>query len=254
MRALTAAVGVAMLAVLGGCGDESTTRAAEPTTPSAADLTEDITNPWFPLEPGTRWTYREITEDGEEVQVVVTATSVTREIANGATARVVRDTVTLDGEVIEDTFDWYAEDADGTVWYVGEDTAEFENGEISTRGGSFEAGVDGAEAGMIMPASPEVGMTYRQEYYKGVAEDRGEVLALDQRAKVPAGDYTGLLQTADTTPLEPDVLEHKYYAHGVGLVLTLDKESDGREELLSVTRVSPAEARQAGEAPLGERY
>lgn len=220
----------------------------------AADFTADVTNPWFPLEPGSRWTYRETTEDGEVVRVVVTSTATTREVALGVTARVVRDTVTLDGEIIEDTFDWYAQDEDGTVWYLGEDTAEFENGEITTREGSFEAGVDGAEAGVIMPASPAVGMTYRQEYYEGEAEDNGEVLALGQRTSVPAGDYDDLVMTADTTPLEPDVLEHKYYAPGVGLVLTVDKDAGGREELLSVARVTPAEARRAGAVPLGQPY
>jgi hypothetical protein len=241
-------VSLTLLAVLAGCG------ADDPTADDPAEFTAEVTNPWFPLEPGTRWTYREITEDGDEASVVVTATPVTREVANGVTARVVRDTVTLDGEIIEDTFDWYAQDTEGTVWYVGEDTAEFENGAVSTREGSFEAGVDGAQPGVIMPASPEVGMTYRQEYYDGEAEDRGEVLALDARARVPAGAYDVLLQTADTTPLEPDVLEHKYYANGVGLVLTIDKESGGREELLSVSKVPPAEARSAGETPLGEPY
>jgi len=226
----------------------------EPVDLDPADFTADVTNPWCPLESGTRWTYRETTEDGEVVRVVVTATSVTRRIANGVTARVVRDTVTLDGEIIEDTFDWYAQDGDGTVWYLGEDTAEFEDGKITTREGSFEAGVDGAQAGVIMPATPEVGMSYRQEYYQGEAEDNGEVLALGQQARVPAGEYDDLLKTADTTPLEPDVLEHKYYARGVGLVLTIDKEAGGREELVSVTQTSPAQAGRAGKLPLGEPY
>ena len=229
-------------------------QSAEPVELDPADFTAEVTNPWFPLEPGTRWTYRETTEDGEVVRVVVTATPVTREVANGVTARVVRDTVTLDGDIIEDTTDWYAEDAAGTVWYLGEDTAEFEDGEITTGEGSFEAGVDGAQAGVIMPASPKVGMAYRQEYYKGEAEDNGEVLSLGQQASVPAGTYDELLQTADTTSLEPDVLEHKYYARGVGLVLTVDQETRGREELLSVTQVPPAEARRAGEVPLGQPY
>ena len=165
-----------------------------------------------------------------------------------------RDTVTLDGEIIEDTLDWYAQDEGGTVWYLGEDTAEFEDGEITTREGSFEAGVDGAQAGVIMPASPAVGMSYRQEYYEGEAEDNGEVLALGEQVDVPAGEYDDLVKTADTTPLEPDVLEHKYYARDVGLVLTIDREAGGREELLSVTRVAPAQARRAGQAPLGEAY
>jgi hypothetical protein len=271
MSALAAAC---CLAVLAGCsGDRTATSTDEPPTRSTsamtgtalpqsdepveldpADFTAEVTNAWFPLEPGTRWTYRETTEDGEVVDVVVTATSVTREIANGVTARVVRDTVTLDGEIIEDTFDWYAQDEGGTVWYLGEDTAEFDEGEITTREGSFEAGVDGAQAGVIMPASPEVGLTYRQEYYEGEAEDNGEVIALGQQATVPAGKYDDLVKTADTTPLEPDVLEHKYYADDVGLVLTVDQEGGGREELLSVTEVPPARARRAGLAALGQRY
>lgn len=254
------------VALLVGCGADDPSpqadapsatalpQSGEPVELDPADFTADVTNRWFPLEPGTRWTYRETTEDGEVVDVVVTATAMTHPVANGITARVVRDTVTLDGAIIEDTLDWYAQDAAGTVWYLGEDTAEFEDGAISTREGSFEAGVDGAEAGVIMPGSPQVGMTYRQEYYEGEAEDRGEVLALGEQASVPAGEYDDLVQTADTTPLEPDVLEHKYYASGVGLVLTVDKEAGGREELLSVTRVSTAEARRAGEAPLGEAY
>ncbi len=229
-------------------------RSDEPVELDPAHFTADVTNPWFPLEPGTRWTYRETTEDGEVVQVVVTATSVTRKIANGVTARVVRDTVTLDGEIIEDTLDWYAQDRDGTVWYLGEDTAEFEDGKITTRKGSFEAGVDGAQAGVIMPATPAVGVAYRQEYYEGEAEDNGEVLALGEHASVPAGEYDGLVKTADTTPLEPDVLEHKYYARGVGLVLTVDKEAGGREELLSVKQIPMSQARRAGEVQLGDSY
>ena len=139
------------------------------------------------MKPGTRWTYREIDEEGKELRVVVTVTSETKKIANGITARVVRDTVTEDGELIEDTFDWYAQDGDGNVWYMGEDTAEFEDGKITTRGGSFEAGVDGALPGIVMPAEPRDGMRYRQEYYKGEAEDNGEVLSTEEMAEVPAG-------------------------------------------------------------------
>ncbi|MGY0386932.1 hypothetical protein ACWZJV_08175 [Nocardioides sp. WG-D5] len=253
-RLAVAVIGCLLVAT--GCGTRSDAlpQSDEPVELDPAEFTAEITNPWFPLEPGTRWIYRETTEDVETVEVVVTATSVTRQIANGVTARVVRDTVTLDGEIIEDTLDWYAQDEAGTVWYLGEDTAEFEDGRITTRAGSFEAGVDSAQAGVIMPASPEVGMSYRQEYYAGKAEDDGEVIDLGERARVPAGEYDGLVKTADTTPLEPDVLEHKFYARGVGLVLTIDREAGGREELISVTHISPAQARRAGEARLGETY
>jgi len=226
----------------------------DPVELDPAEFSPDVTNPWFPLEPGTQWTYREVSEDGEVQRVVVTATTETRMIANGVEARIVRDTVSLDGEIIEDTFDWYAQDADGTVWYLGEDTAEFEDGEISSHEGSFEAGVDGAQAGVIMPAEPAVGQAYRQEYYKGVAEDNGEVLALDGTATVPAGSYDGLLQTADTNALEPDVLEHKYFARGVGTVLTEDVGSGGREVLLSMSTISDADAERAATAPLGTAY
>lgn len=247
---------ICCLLVATGCGarGEALPQSDERVDLDPAEFSAEVTNPWFPLDPGTRWTYRETTEDGEIVEVVVTATSVTREIANGITARVVRDTVTLDGEIIEDTLDWYAQDEAGTVWYLGEDTAEFEDGSITTREGSFEAGVDAAQPGVIMPATPEVGMTYRQEYYAGEAEDNGEVLDLGQHAGVPAGAYDNLVKTADTTPLEPGVLEHKFYARDVGLILTIDKEAGGREELLSVTHVSPADARRAGQARLGEAY
>jgi hypothetical protein len=266
IRALAGTVVGAALLV--SCGETATTgpdptrqtsagalpQGDDPITPEAAQLRVTSTNPWFPMEPGTRWTYRETTEGGEVVEVVVTVTSATEEIASGGTARVVRDTVTRDGEVIEDTFDWYAEDGAGNVWYLGEDTAEFEDGRITTREGSFESGVDGALAGVIMPARPQVGASYRQEYYAGEAEDQGEVLALDARASVPAGTFEGLLQTADTNPLEPDVLEHKYYARDLGLVLTVDVGESGREVLVNTRHVSPAEARRAGRAPLGERY
>ncbi len=272
MRRLAGPLVAGCVAVLVGCGpgdeaaepdaDRPASAAPEPDLPQGdepveldpADFTADVTNPWFPLEPGTRWTYRETTEDGEVVRVVVTATSVTRRIADGITARVVRDTVTLDGKIIEDTMDWYAQDSVGTAWYLGEDTAEFEDGEVTTREGSFEAGVDGAQAGVIMPAAPQVGMVFRQEYYAGEAEDNGEILALGEVASVPAGRYDDLVKTADTTPLEPDVLEHKYYAEGVGLVLTVDREAGGREELLSVTRVDQAEARRAGRTAIGRPY
>ncbi len=272
MRTLLVAISVASLAALANCrgADEPAAQpsdgpgdvASAPVLPQSDEPVEldpdefsaEVTNPWFPLEPGTRWTYREITEDGDEVRVVVTATAATHQVANGVTARVVRDTVTSSGDIVEDTFDWYAQDADGTVWYLGEDTAEFENGNVSTREGSFEAGVDGAQAGVIMPGDPEVGVTYRQEYYEGEAEDQGEVLALGQQASVPAGDFDRLLQTADTTPLEPDVLEHKYYADGVGLVLTIDKESGASEELMSTIQIPPSAARRAGRVPLGVSY
>jgi hypothetical protein len=227
----------------------------DPVELDPSDFTTEIDNPYWPMEPGTQWTYREIDEEGEELVVVVTVTSETKEIANGVTARVVRDTVTKDGELIEDTFDWYAQDASGTIWYLGEDTAEFEDGEVSSTAGSFEAGVDGALPGIIMPAEPAVGMAYRQEYYQGEAEDNGEILSIEEQAEVPAGHYPDALLTKDTISIEPDVVEYKLYARDVGPVLVLGiSGGGGREELVEVTNVDEETAQAAGTTPLGESY
>jgi hypothetical protein len=247
----------AALIVCAGCGGGSAPlpQGSEAVELDPADFTAEIDNRYWPMAPGTRWVYREVDEEGEELEVVVTVSSETREIANGVVARVVRDTVTKDGELIEDTLDWYAQDADGNVWYLGEDTAEFAEGELTTRAGSFEAGVDGAQAGVIMPADPEPGLAYRQEYYEGEAEDNGEVLSLEEQAEVPAGHYEGALLTKDTVGIDPDVLEYKLYAPGVGPVLVLGiSGGGGREELLRVETVGAAAAKAAGTAPLGEPY
>ena len=250
----------------GGSQDSTTPGAPRPSTPAlptgsapvhldAADFTAGSDHPYFPLEPGTQWKFREIDEKGTVVNVVVTVSSETREIANGVEATVVRDTVTEDGELVEDTLDWYAQDVAGNVWYLGEDTAEFENGNLTSREGAWEAGVDGALPGIIMPADPAVGMGYRQEYYEGKAEDNGEVLALDQQAEVAAGHFGDVLMTADTIALEPDILEYKLYAPGVGLVIALGiSGGGGREELVSTKMVNAEHARAAGTTPLGEPY
>ena len=204
----------------------------EPVELDPADFVAEIDNPYWPMSPGSTWVYRETDAEGAVQRVEVTVTDRTRTIL-GIEATVVHDVVTEDGELIEDTFDWYAQDTAGNVWYLGETTKEFENGKVSTTKGSWEAGVDGAQAGIIVPADPEVGMTYRQEYYAGEAEDEGEVLSLDERAEVPFGSFDNLLMTKDTTPLEPDILEHKFYAEGVGPILALGLSGGvSREELL----------------------
>ena len=226
---------------------------AEPVNLDPKDFTVRIDNPYWPMDPGTRWTYREIDEEGNELKVVVTVSDQAKKIANGVTARVVRDTVTQEGELIEDTFDWYAQDKEGNIWYLGENTAEFENGKLVTRGGSFEAGVDGAQPGIIMPADPKDGMKYRQEYYKGEAEDNGEVLSTDEMAQVPAGQFDNALLTKDIITIKPNVLEYKLYAKGVGPVLTLGVSGGpvGHEDLIKLDTASPKETEQAGSTPLG---
>lgn len=227
----------------------------DPVSLDPAQFTTNIDNRYWPMEPGTRWTYREIDEEGNEVQVVVTVTTATRQIANGITARVVRDTVSSDGELLEDTFDWYAQDAQGNVWYLGEDTAEFEDGEVSSTQGSFEAGIDGALPGIIMPANPSDGIRYRQEYYEGEAEDNGEILSTEEQADVPFGHFDDLLLTKDTITIDPDVLEYKLYAPDVGPVLVFGVSGGGgREELISVEELGDDAALAAGTTPLGESY
>ena len=204
----------------------------DPVELDPADFVAEIDNPYWPMSPGSTWVYRETDAEGAVQRVEVTVTDRTKTIL-GIAATVVHDVVTEDGELIEDTFDWYAQDTAGNVWYLGETTKEFENGKVSTTNGSWEAGVDGAQAGIIVPADPEVGMTYRQEYYAGEAEDEGEVLSLDERAEVPFGSFDNLLMTKDTTPLEPDILEHKFYAEGAGPILALGLSGGvSREELL----------------------
>jgi hypothetical protein len=258
---------LALLLPLAACGQDEPSSPAggsaagdlpqgnDPVELDPSEFTPGSDNTYFPLEPGQQWTYRETDGSGGTADVVVTVSSVTTKIANGVEARVVRDTVIEDGEVTEDTKDWYAQDADGNVWYLGEDTAEFEDGKLDTREGSFEAGVNGGLPGVIMPAEPEAGMEYRQEYYKGKAEDNGAMLATGQQAEVAAGHYDDALLSADTSTIEPDVLEYKLYAPGVGLVLTLDVSGGaGREELVSTTKVSAAIAKAAGTAPLGTPY
>ena len=185
-------------------------------TPDPDDFVAVIDNPWLPLRPGTQWVYE--SSDGETIRVTVTDR--TRQVA-GVTTTVVRDVVTEDGEVVEVTSDWFAQDVDGNVWYFGEDTVEYAGppgDRHADRTGSWEAGVDGAQAGIVMLAEPRRGDGYQQEYAPGEAEDRATVLGLDEQVDTPQGSFDHLLHIEDTTPLEPGLVEHKYYERGTGLV------------------------------------
>ena len=162
----------------------------EPVKLDPADFTTKIDNPYWPMSPGSRWVYRETDTQGTREKVVVTVTNKTRVIANGIEARVVRDVVTEKGRPVEITDDWYAQDKDGNIWYLGESVRNYVNGKLADRSGSFEAGVDGAQPGVAMPADPVPGLSYRQEYYKGEAEDRGAVITVDQKqVRVPFGFF-----------------------------------------------------------------
>ncbi len=219
-----------------GTPGSSLPQGSEPVNLDPADFSINIDNPYWPMTPGDKWIYRE-TDGGTEKRVEVTVTDKTKMIANGIEARVVRDIVTENGARVEVTDDWYAQDSAGNVWYLGEDTAEYENGKITTRSGSFEAGVDGAQPGIIMPATPRDGMAYRQEYYKGEAEDKAEILSTEEQVEVPYGHFEGALMTKDLVPLEPKVSEYKLYARDVGPVLTVKTSGgSGSEELVSYSR------------------
>ncbi|NIR35097.1 MAG: hypothetical protein GWN79_02270 [Actinobacteria bacterium] len=197
----------------------------------AADFVDEIDNPYLPLLPGTRWVYEGI-EDGEIERIEVEVTDERREVM-GISAIVVRDTVYEDGELIEDTYDWFAQDVDGNVWYLGEDSREYEDGELLGTEGSWEAGVDGALPGIVMLATPAVGDAYRQEYYEDEAEDLGEVHQLGVSETVPAGSFDDIVVIREWNPLEPDVVEDKYHAPGVGVILEVKvRGEEGRVELV----------------------
>jgi len=231
---LLVAVGV----LAGACGGSGSKATIDPgdggdysVTLDPADFVTVIDNPWLPLVPGSRWVYEG--GDGAEVEhIEVVVLSETRQVM-GITATVVRDTVTVDGELVEDTYDWYAQDAAGDVWYLGEDSKEYEGGEVVSTAGSWEAGVDGALPGIIMKADPQVGDAYRQEYYAGQAEDMAEVVRAGVAETVAFGAFGDLTVTQEWTPLSPDVVEEKYYASGIGMVLEATVQGgSGRIELI----------------------
>jgi len=195
-----------------------------------SDFVAGVDNPYFPLVPGTRLVYEsQLLSPAERTEVVVT--SETKKVM-GISCVVVRDTVSVEGSVVEDTYDWYAQDIHGNVWYMGEDSTEYDNGVAVSKEGSWEGGVDGALPGIIMLANPSGGVTYRQEFYAGEAEDMGTVMALGESVTVPAGAYTDCIKTKDWTPLEPNVVEYKYYARGIGVVLEASLDGSERVELV----------------------
>jgi hypothetical protein len=193
-----------------------------------------IDNPFFPLEPGTTYIYETQTPDGVERDEFA-VTHHTR-VIDGVTCVEVHDTVRLDGKLTENTLDWFAQDVDGNVWYFGENTQELENGLITTIDGTFMAGVDRAKPGIIMEASNHVGDFYRQEFDLQNAEDYAEVVGLNATVTVPTGTYNKCLKTKETTPLEPDVQEDKYYCRGVGNVLEVDRSDGQRTELIQIKK------------------
>ena len=208
----------------------------------SSKFTRAVTHPYFPLVPGTRFRYRGTGASSNEV-TVTTVTPQSRTIM-GVRATVVHDQTFDRGSLIEDTFDWYAQDSVGNVWYLGEQTRLLKNGRVVSTEGSWEYGVNGAKPGVMMWADPaaHIGERYRQEYLLGVAEDIGKILSVRTRAAVPYGTYRDCVETEDTTPLEPAVRERKYFCRGVGLVRELETGGAG-SALIAVEKVSRSSAR-----------
>lgn len=177
-----------------------------------AQFSTSIDNRFMPMVPGTRRTYV-----GGDERVVISVTSDTRTVM-GIETLVVRDREYRGDTLVEDTADWFAQDADGNVWYFGEDTAECADGQVANHRGAWEAGVDGAQPGIVMLAAPRVGDHYRQEFYQGVAEDVGRVREIGATVDHDGRTYSGVLVTEDFTALEPGNVEYKSYAPGIGLI------------------------------------
>lgn len=185
-----------------------------------------VDNPWFPLKPGRTHVYTG-SRDGKTAREVLTVTHGTRTIA-GAPCVVVHDLLYLNGKLAERTTDYYTQDRSGNVWYFGEDTAELDpSGRVKSTEGTWHAGVDGAKPGIFMPAQPRVGQTFRQEYYKGHAEDHFRVIAVFENA----------LLTQEWTPLEPGAIDHKLYVRGAGTVV--ERAVKGGNELLELVSLKP---------------
>jgi hypothetical protein len=236
-RTLAVAVAVLALAGCGGGGSKSSSlpQGTKPVKLDPADFTTTIDNPYWPIRPGSHWVYREV-EDGEVHRDDVTVTNQTKTLG-GIEARVVHDRVSQNGETLENTDDYYAQDSDGNLWYLGEDTSEYKNGKLKTKEGSWAYGVDGAQPGVIVPASPKQGMKYREEYYAGHAEDAAEILSVGSQVQVPYGRFHNAVLTRNFSTIEPTVEEMKLYAKGVGPVMELVVSGgSGRTELLSFKR------------------
>jgi hypothetical protein len=211
-RAVLAAIVGMLLSFVAGCAGSSSQEQQKAYKPNIdpTEFTTTIDNEYFPMEPGTTFVYQGGAQHSE-----MTVTSDTKKVMG--VECVVVDHREWEGEkLIERTYDWFAQDKEGAVWYFGEDTKEYENGEVVSTKGSWEAGVDGAKPGIIMPSDPKVGQSYFQEYYPGEAMDMARVLSFDASVTVPYGSFDHALETREWTPLQPGFSEKKYYVRGVG--------------------------------------
>ena len=198
-----------------------------------ADFISGVNNPYFPLPPGRTLVYEGQTSQGfEHDEFIITHKT---KVIQGVTCIQVHDLVYLDGVLAEDTLDWFAQDNQGNVWYFGENTGELVDGRFVTLDGTFTAGVNRDKAGIIMKAHPMVGDFYRQEFSLDNAEDFADVIKLNAIVKVPVGTFKNCLQTQETTPLETSLLEQKFYAVGIGNILTVNSNNGDKTKLVQIT-------------------
>jgi len=225
-----------VLGVLFVLGSTGIAGSAPASGPVLSDFVSRVDNPWFPLVPGTTFVYRGV-KDGKSARDVFTVTHAAKTI-QGVRCTAVQDRLYLAGRLEERTTDWYAQDSRGNVWYFGESTAELDRaGHVTSTEGTWQAGRDGAQAGIYMTARPTVGQSRRQEYYKGHAEDHFSVLSLRAPISVPYVRSNRALLTKEWTPLEPGTLDHKYYVRGIGNVKEVTVKGPlERSELVSVQR------------------
>ncbi len=221
----------AMLLMATACGDSTsdTTIAAVLPPVDGVEFFGEVENPYLPWTVGSTWNYEAV--DGDQIEIIEVEVLAETRTVNGHDAVVVRDVVTLVGEgLIEDTYDWYLQDADGNVWYVGEATEEYEDGEVVSTAGSWEWGVDGALPGILMYADPsaQVGIAYYQEFFEGEAVDKAQIVRTGDTVTVAAGTFSDVVVIREWNPLEPGVVELKYAAPGVGIVL--EEQIEGGSE------------------------
>jgi hypothetical protein len=257
--AVAAALG---LAVLAGCGGSASSGSASPSAPKSvapdpngvvtapretraaqavynpridpANFTDKITNPYFSLPPGSVRITKG-TKDGVP-QTHTTRVTSDKKVIAGVRCIVVSDIVTTNGALAEKVSDWYAQDKKGNVWYFGEATADYEKGVVISTKGSWLTGVDGAKPGIVMPVKPTPGPSFYTEFRPGVAEDKGQVLRVDAKLKIPYGSYKNVIVIRDTNPLDPQLVSLKWYAKDVGLLKTVRVGSSHKEhaELVSL--------------------
>jgi len=204
--------------------------------PTPADFAAGIDNTYLPFIPGSGWMYEATLEDGTVERNEIEVLQETRDV-NGVTATVVHDVVYVDGRIVEETYDWYVQDKNGNVWYLGEAVDNYEDGVIVDHNGSWEWGMDGALPGIVMWADPaaHVNEKYYQEYYAGEAEDQGQVLSVNEKVTVPFGSFDNVVKTYDFSSLDPDLQENKFYAAGIGVIKETDLATGEEVVLLEFT-------------------